>query len=399
MLTKLDRFLVLLERWDHPDGRALAARLRRAGGKSAQARVLESALHLRHPWVRANAATILGLIGERNSVDALIAALGDIDAEIRIAAAKSLAMIGDRRATPALVHALRDDEWDVRQEAVNALGALRDPEAAPALCAAATDLSWPVRLAVARALVHFDPGDTFQALYRLAQDEQANVRLAVIEPGHCLPAAQALEIIAVAVAGADQRVRHRAIFAVGRLKFGGVPQILVELLDDPDPSIQLLAANEFARRADASHLSWVLVLMTRRDPDLRPALCPALGRIGGREAILSLVDVLRSYQEEVRVPAAEALLTCAMGSNDPALRQALPLLKRLERQARGLLGDRRTRASIAYREALNMIEYVTRGKGSLPVAAVGTEADLESLPLPASPTPAASASPPWKKSL
>src|SRR5688572_18983871 len=100
MLTKLDRFLVLLNRWDHPDGHALAARLRHAGGKSGQARVLESALQMRSPWIRANAATILGLIGEPSSVDALVGALSDMDSDIRVAAAKSLAMIGDRLATP-----------------------------------------------------------------------------------------------------------------------------------------------------------------------------------------------------------------------------------------------------------------------------------------------------------
>ena len=387
MLTKLDRFLVLLDRWDHPDGHALAMRLRHARWMSGTAPVLESALQMRHPWIRANAAAILGLSGERSSVDALVVALADVDSETQVAAAKSLGMIGDRRATPGLVKALRDEEWEVRQEAVNSLALLRDPEALPALCAAATDLSRPVRLAVARSLAHFDADDAFPALFRLAQDEQTMVRLAVVDAAPRLRSEPALELISVAVQGADPSVRQRAVFAVGQVKRAGVPPILLELLDDPDPSIQQLAATEFARRADASHLSWALALMARRSPDLRPALCPALGRIGGREAILALVETLKSHQEEVRVPAAEALLTCAMDSTDPALRQALPLLRRLERHARGMFGDRRTRATVAYREAIGMIEYVTRARGSLPVAATAADSGSGSLPMPASSGP------------
>lgn len=391
MLTKLDRFLVLLDRWDHPDGHALAVRLRHAGGKSGQARVLESALQMRSPWIRANAATILGLIGERTSVDALVGALSDLDGDIRVAAAKSLAMIGDRRATPGLIRALQDEQWEVREEAVNALAALRDPEAVPALCWAAvvTDVSPPVRLAVARCLGCFGCDDTFKALFQLARDEQSKVRLAVLEQAHRFDSDRGLELIALSLKDSDARVRHQAICAISRLQGVGMPSLLLELLDDPDPSIQLSAAAEFARRANDSHLPLLLELMARRSPEMRPTLLPALGRIGGREAILALVEALGSFQQDVRVCASQALMMCAMDHSDPALRVALPLLYRLERKARGLFGDRSVWAANCYRETAEMIEYVTRGKGSLPVTVITAAKGAESLPVPSSGVPIA----------
>jgi HEAT repeat protein len=81
--------------------------------------------------VRARAADILGLIGDRRAFDALLNVLNnDPEPFVRAAAAEALSQLRDLRAREPLAQAMDSDpDYHVRMAAARGLGCLRDPRA------------------------------------------------------------------------------------------------------------------------------------------------------------------------------------------------------------------------------------------------------------------------------
>lgn len=82
--------------------------------------------------VRNFAAVMLGDIGNREAVGALIQALRDKDPNVSHAAAEALGKIGDRAALMPLIELLKGDFW-LQYAAVTAIGAMQDQRAVPHL--------------------------------------------------------------------------------------------------------------------------------------------------------------------------------------------------------------------------------------------------------------------------
>jgi HEAT repeat protein len=80
-----------------------------------------NALKDKNPYVRATAAKVLGEIGDKTAVPALIKALKDENPDVRTAAAEALGKIGDKRAVPHLIKALKDKYFYVRTAAAKAI--------------------------------------------------------------------------------------------------------------------------------------------------------------------------------------------------------------------------------------------------------------------------------------
>ena len=110
-----------------------------------------NALKDKNPYVRATAAKVLGEIGDKTAVPALIKALKDENADVCTAAAKALEKIG-KTAVPALIKALKDENPDVRTAAAEALGKIGDKRAVPHLIKALKDKYFYVRTAAAKAI-------------------------------------------------------------------------------------------------------------------------------------------------------------------------------------------------------------------------------------------------------
>jgi HEAT repeat protein len=81
--------------------------------------------------VRAEAATALGWLGDKQAVEALLVALQDSSARVRAAAATAfhLGKFNDARAKPLLIAALSDENTDVREWATRALCIFKDEPA------------------------------------------------------------------------------------------------------------------------------------------------------------------------------------------------------------------------------------------------------------------------------
>jgi len=113
------------------------------------ARVLK---YRKDPATRAEAARVLGVIGDTRSVEPLMHSLKDPDRSVRFTAAESLGRIGDARAVEQLAEALTDRDWYVRLHAAAALGDIGDSRAVEPLTQALKDEEKAVREWSARAL-------------------------------------------------------------------------------------------------------------------------------------------------------------------------------------------------------------------------------------------------------
>ncbi len=110
-------------------------------------------------WRRSKAAEVLGILGGREALPALLEALGDDAWHVRAAVAKGLGELGangeehaSREAIPALLQALNDDGWMVRSAAAEALGTLGGEDAEVALLEVLSDDVGSVRRAALRSL-------------------------------------------------------------------------------------------------------------------------------------------------------------------------------------------------------------------------------------------------------
>lgn len=137
----------------------------------------------------------------------------------------------------------------------------------------------------------------------------------------------------------DAMVRYRAAALLVRLGPVGkiaVPQ-LRETLKDENGFVRVKAAEALwaiEKTSPTVLLSVLLKALTDRDPRLRAAAAPVLGKMGGkaRRAVPALVAVLRDDDETVRLEAIAAL-----GEIGPAAKDAAPALLRLIRDEDSIL--------------------------------------------------------------
>jgi HEAT repeat protein/PBS lyase HEAT-like repeat-containing protein len=104
--------------------------------------------------VRRALALILGRLGDRRAVPALLGALEDPDVETQLYVIWALGAIGQPGPAGPLLSRLQHDDAGIRKMAAFSLGQIGDPKAVPALKAAlqdpAPDVGWNAAIALAR---------------------------------------------------------------------------------------------------------------------------------------------------------------------------------------------------------------------------------------------------------
>lgn len=105
-----------------------------------------------HVETIAQAARVLGLLGETSAETTLIEMLESDRLGWKVAAASALGRIASDTSRGALLKALHDDSWEVRARAVRALASLADGSVAPAIAELLSDSQWWVRQNAAESL-------------------------------------------------------------------------------------------------------------------------------------------------------------------------------------------------------------------------------------------------------
>ncbi|MGB2727119.1 MAG: HEAT repeat domain-containing protein [Halobacteriota archaeon] len=136
---------------DYTVQRGAAEALGKIGDKKA-VEPLITTLKTEDEYLRERAAEALGEIGDKKAVEPLINALKDEDESVRSSATEALGQIGDARAVEPLIDALKDEDWYVRCNAAEALGEIGDKRAIEPLTAALNDKDEYVRSSAETAL-------------------------------------------------------------------------------------------------------------------------------------------------------------------------------------------------------------------------------------------------------
>ena len=225
-------------------------------GRPARAAMV-AALDDPDTFARASATQVLGLIGDTQTLRALLKPLGDADPYVRDKAAWALGRIGNAGALPDLVKAFREDtSLDVRTTAADAIGRLASRAGVEPLVEGLKDPQPRLRAASAEALGLMGPILASGARGELGRKKAAAALTAALADTHWT-------------------VRASAAEALGLLRDADAVRPLADLLSDPD--VRLVAVR-------------------------------AIGRIGSRAAKRILQDTAANHAAEaVRRAAQEAL--------------------------------------------------------------------------------------------
>ena len=169
------------------------------------------------------AVHVLGEIGDRRAVPALIEALQD--RLVNYKAAIVLGKLGDRRAVPPLKEMLKSDRPNERLWAGYALGKLGDPVGVPTVAAFLKDPQWTQRRHAAESLAEFADRRAVAPLIEALKDGQPEVRVSTaralgrIADGSAIAALEALlKDDAVTASGPPTAVRDAAAEAIRQIR-------------------------------------------------------------------------------------------------------------------------------------------------------------------------------------
>lgn len=301
--------IVNLKRGDSRQ-RADAAGLLGELGNDSAVQPLLGALNDSHTKVRKAVAIALGKLKNSNAVPGLIGILenktGDID--LREAAANALCEIRDPSAVPALIDALIDDpEMYVRLTAAKGLGLIGDPAAVPPLVDTMLNVRWHLlRRAAVWALGEIGEVTILADLLDALNDDDEQVRreAALVTIKIWKPHA-----LKEALWHRDWRVREAAVWAYGQAKYVGVVPDLVELLYDEERNVRLSVVKALGHIGDHQAVPELLqCIQIERDDQVLLLCINALGIINSAEAVDTLTDCLFiKGDDSIREAAAIAL--------------------------------------------------------------------------------------------
>ncbi|MCK5642185.1 MAG: HEAT repeat domain-containing protein, partial [Gammaproteobacteria bacterium] len=130
---------------------------------------------------------------------------------------------------------------------------------------------------------------------------------------------RAVTFLKKAIRHADPRVRREAIRSLGALRFEETDTLLLGLLDDPDPGLQIQACKALA----ATHSTMIFEALQKkidesglagREPRMQRELLAAYARAGGDRALIRLSSIIKkrklfgkSRRQQIKINAVYAL--------------------------------------------------------------------------------------------
>jgi HEAT repeat protein len=273
------------------------------------------------PDLRIQAALALGAQRKPEAVSALLAALDDADVNVRFHAIEAIGKLGPIAAVEPLARIAESRDFFLAFPAIEALVQINDPSIAPTLASLLTD---PMLAgAAAEALGRVGDEGTVEPLVDALSFPDVPV-IAVVNALASIHrryqplsgGAELIEDMARQRLHADgvQRVIHavsrasgdslrNAIVVCGWLRDPAVPMALARLLGTADVHREMVEA---LARHGAPVVDLLIEQLDSEDPTARRTAVVALGRIGDRKAVPSLLRVLEQG-DALLVPVAAAL--------------------------------------------------------------------------------------------
>lgn len=336
------------------------------------------------PQLRADAAWQAGRRRITAAYKRLRQMLRDRDPLVRRNAASALGMLGNKEAAIALVDRVpREQVPDVMVQLAIALGRLRYKPTRGFLVGLLFRRDPALRAAGITALGYLgEPGDVY-TIGRFLRSKDAGERLtAATALGH-LGSRFAIGPLRRLLADPSPAVQCAAVESLAKLRARGAIGELVKLLPKAPPSVALALIRGLARLDALGGLAPLMrLLSTTKNARLAAEAAQAIGHLGGRLPVKRLLTLLASRSNDVRIPAARAVglggvreaipqLTSLLAHPHPTLRVvcARALGRLAAHQAVGVLLERlraeHGRVRAAYVRALGRIRAVS----TLPVLA------------------------------
>lgn len=271
------------------------------------------------------AAEVVGHMGCREAVPALVALYEKHTRDVRRASVRALGNMASEEAESALLRAVSDRDSHIRKEAAAALGARGSRRAVGVLLEQLTREKYAdVMEEVVKALLKADPGAVFARLEELP----GGIREAI---GRF---AGDIDILARLVRDRELSVRVAAISGLGNLRDREARDMVLEATRDGDPEVRRTAVMALVEaEADAEAIRPLL-----SDPDMwvRLHAVRALGKGGRHDMLAVLTPMLEDRETPVVLAAVEAV---AMAGGEDASAALRPLRDHPEKAVREAVRD------------------------------------------------------------
>ena len=210
-------------------------------------RVLTQALTYRDAGVRSGAARFIAEQSIAIDSRTVIRGLSDSAPEVRRYSAREAGVRRERAAVKPLFRLLHDDNWFVRAEAATALGRIGDPHAAGWLAHILGDSDGFVRYSAATALREIACAENRKVLLTFFHRAQGEPQLIVALALAKLSEPSVLEKLTSAVTNSDVDLRRRVAEALGGYDLSATTNALALLSHDSDPNVREQAEHSLSK--------------------------------------------------------------------------------------------------------------------------------------------------------
>ena len=260
-----------------------------------------------------DAIVVLGRIGDKQAVSALIACLDHVSNLLKAHVTEALALIGDSRAVPQLLRALEDPHAPTRVNAAAGLVRMADPRSLRPLLKALQDGDGDVRGYAATALGELGEAKAVPDLanvlarWKTLEHKDAHFLEAVVESLGKLGDTTAVPALIPLLQSQQDSVLLKTVLALKKLRDPSAAQALITLLHVPKPAVRRRVLEILGQMGDVS-LVLLMVESLRGDDalEVRAAAAHALGELKDRAACSFLEDALRD-ELPIRCQAVIAL--------------------------------------------------------------------------------------------
>jgi len=262
-----------------------------------------------------NAIVVLGRIGDKQAVSALIACQDHISNLLKAHVTEALALIGDSRAVPQLLRALEDPHAPTRANAAAGLVRMADPRSLRPLLKALLDEDHDVRGFAAIALGELGDAKAVPGLAKVLarwetlEYEDPHFVEAIVDSLGTLGDAASVPALIPLLQSKQEGVLLKTVLALKKLRDPSAAQALIALLNVPKPTVRRRVLETLGTTRDVSLVSLIGESL-RNDGavEVRAAAAHALGELKDRTACIFLEHALRD-EFPVRCQAVIALGT------------------------------------------------------------------------------------------
>lgn len=250
-------------------------------------------------------------ISEKNILHQL-ERISDKDTVARRDAIISLTGIKDARAIYPLIKALQDEDQGVQQAAMDALIAFGDESAVHNLFPLLSDSRAHVRN-MAREILEKIGSCGIELFSTYIKDKDDDIRKMIADILGNIDRPEARNLLIEMLKDPNSNVRCAAAEGLGKIGDSSAVEPLINLLDDEE-WVAFFITGALGRIGDKRALKYLTQLLYSPNVDLQIMAIDAISRIGGEDAVNSLLEVLDSVKPEAVNIIVKGLIRVTQGN-------------------------------------------------------------------------------------